>query len=77
MTPQETIVQKIADKLGTEDFISPGDLVRCGIFGSSTACRNFLRRGTIPSLRISQHRVLIPRDAVIQFLQNSLCAPAK
>jgi len=69
---QESIIDKFAEKLDGKDFVQANALVKAGVFGSSTAVRNALKKGTFPSLRVSSHRTLIPTAAVIEYLRNSL-----
>lgn len=67
---KEIILEKLSKKLGDEDFILPSKLVEAGIFGSSTACRNALQKGVIPSLKITKNRILIPRQAVLDHINR-------
>lgn len=67
---QEKIIQKFAEKLGDDDFVSPSSLVSAGIYGSYGAVRQALIKGDLPSIRISRHRTLIPREGVIEYLKS-------
>ena len=70
----ESFIQKIEQKLGSEDFIQPTALVKAGIFGSQTALRSALRKGLLPFIQVTSHRLLIPRDAVIEHLRKGFTA---
>lgn len=71
MTPTE-IIHLFEEKLGNTDFIVPSTLVSVGLFGSLAAVRGALSRGDLPSLRVSRHRVLIPKSAVIEHIRKNL-----
>ncbi len=67
---KEKIIQKFEEKLGGSDFISPTKLISAGIYGSYGAVKLALKRGDIPSIKISSHRTLIPREGVIEYLKT-------
>lgn len=69
---QKTIIEKITEKLGDKEFLRPNALVKTGLFGSVTAVRHALKKGVLPSLRVSPRRVLIPKESVIEHLQRNL-----
>lgn len=69
---QEKILRKFEALLGDNDFISPSRLVSAGIYGSHTALRNAMLNGDLPSVRVSAHRTLIPRDAVLDLLKSRI-----
>lgn len=69
-----SIIEKFESKLGSEDFVSPAKLVNCGMYGSRAAVRNALDKGVFPFLKVSSHRVLIPRESVLEYLRKSLHA---
>ncbi|CRX39578.1 hypothetical protein [Estrella lausannensis] len=66
----QKIIQKFIDRLGEEDFIPPSRLVEIGLFGSLTGVRQALEKGVLPRIKVTSHRSLIPRESVIQFLQE-------
>lgn len=69
---QNTIIEKLTQKLGSGDFLRPIALAKAGLFGSVTAVRHALKKGVLPSLRVSPRRVLIPKESVIEHLQKNL-----
>lgn len=73
----EEIIAQFEKKLGNDDFFSPSQLVKAGVFGSKTSCRNALIKGTFPCLKISPGRTLIPRASIIAYLRNSFYAAKK
>lgn len=67
----QNIIKKFEEKLGSEDFIKPSQLVSIGLFGSQTAVRLALRKGVLPFIRVSTHRILIPRESILDHLRKS------
>lgn len=69
---KNTIIEKLTQKLDSEDFLRPIALVKAGLFGSVTAVRHALAKGVFPFIRVSARRVLIPRDGIIEYLRKNL-----
>lgn len=70
MTP-ENIIEKFSERLGDTDFIQPAALIKAGLFGSATSVRNSIKKGLFPCLRVSSHRLLIPKESVLEHLRKS------
>lgn len=73
MTPQQEIVQKFEKKLGDDEFVTPGLLIKIGLYGSHTALAKALANGTFPSLKVSPNRTLIPKSAVLEHIRKNVC----
>lgn len=69
MNTKTDIIQKIESLLPTEEFIKPSDLLRVGLFRSSTAIRNAIDRGEFTFIKVSRNR-LIHRESIIKWLRN-------
>jgi len=68
----DEIVKHFQGLIGDDAFISPSHLVKVGIFKSSSAVRDALRRGIFPFVKISTRRFLIPRESVLQHLESNI-----
>ncbi len=66
----QDLITRFERDLGTEEYVSPSLLVQIGVFASYSACMKAIRKGTIPCLKISPHRHLIPRKSVIEYLYD-------
>jgi hypothetical protein len=67
----ETTIKHFESQLGDEICVSPKKLVDCGLFGSINAVKNALKKGLIPSIKVSSHRTLIPKSSVLDHLRGS------
>lgn len=66
------LIQCFEEKLSKDDFVRPGHLVEIGLFGSQTSVINACRKGILPYLRVSSHRILIPRQSVLEHIKKSV-----
>lgn len=70
----QKIIESFEKELGSEEYVSPARLVEIGIFASYFAVMKAIRKGTIPCLKISPHRHLIPTKSIIEYLYERATA---
>jgi len=51
-------------------FLSPSALVKIGLFGNTVSALNALRNGEISSTKVSDHRTLIAKEDVLEFIRR-------
>ena len=51
-------------------FLSPSALVKIGLFGNTVSALNALRAGEISSTKVSEHRTLIAKEDVLDFIKR-------
>ena len=51
-------------------FLSPSGLVKIGLFGNTVSALNALRTGEISSTQVSEHRTLIAKEDVLDFIRR-------
>ena len=56
----DSLVEELNMRLGDQPFYTIRQLVDCGLFGSMSAARMALSDGTLPYVRITSRRFLIP-----------------
>lgn len=70
--PINALVEELDRKLGDKPFYSLRELISIGFFGSMPAARMALLKGSLPYIKISPRRSVIPRSSIIEFLCNSM-----
>jgi hypothetical protein len=67
-TTAASILEEIELVLGDKSFIPLTDLIALGLFGSNSAALAAVKRGQLPIVRVSRHRFVVPRQAVLRFI---------
>jgi hypothetical protein len=68
----ESLVKEFEEFLGDKPYFTRGQLINIGLWGSSTAAATALKRGDLPSIKVSPKRTVIPRSAVLQYFRKNL-----
>lgn len=68
----DSFIENVETELGNSLFVTPARLIELGLFGSQAAAHEALKRGILPSIRVSEHRILIPKSYVIAFIRDNL-----
>lgn len=63
------VLEQIDQELGDQILIEPTVLIKIGLFGSQSALLETIRQRRLPSIRISSHRIVVPRDAILDFVR--------
>lgn len=71
-TSTESLISEFEKLLGPEPYFSPRRLITLGICGSPSAAAALLKRGSIPSIKISTRRTVVPKSAVLEFIRQNL-----
>lgn len=71
------LLDELAKQLGDRPFFTVDDLHNLGVFGTKYAARMALKNGLLAYIRISERRRVIPRAALIDYLQNNLSGSKK
>lgn len=71
MTTQEKISQYFESKLGSDEFVRSGKLIEIGLFRTHGSLAKAIAEGLLPSIKVSPHRTLIPRLAVLDFIKKN------
>jgi len=62
--------------LDRKPYCTISQLIALGLFGSQSAASAAIRRGDLPSIRISPKRTVIPRSAVLEYFKSNLVEAA-
>jgi hypothetical protein len=68
----ESLVKEFDNFLGKKPYFTPAQLIEIGIWGSHTAATASLKRGDLPSIKVSPKRTVIPRSAVLDYFRKNL-----
>lgn len=71
-TSIEFLVQEFDNFLVNKPYFTPAQLIEIGLWGSSSAASAALKRGDLPSIKISPKRTVVPRSAVVEYFRNNL-----
>jgi len=71
-TSTESLVQEFNNFLGDKPYFTSNQLIDLGLFGSYSAANAALKRGAIPSIKVSPKRTVVPRSAVLEYFRNNL-----
>ncbi len=70
------IIDMLVDTLNKQadhrHFYTIPDLLKLGIFGTAYSARRALKLGILPCVRISTRRTIIPRAALLEYLNRKL-----
>ena len=67
-----SILDEVAEKIGSKSFCTANDLIDLGLFGSHNAVLIALRRGDLPFVKISSRRFVVPTKDVLKFVERNL-----
>jgi hypothetical protein len=71
-TNTQSLVDEFDKLLGNKPYCTGTQLIEIGLFGSTAAVTAALKRGTLPSVKISPKRTVVPRSAVLDYFRNNL-----
>ena len=71
-TNSDLLVEELGKALGDKPYFTGNQLIEIGLFGSASAVNAALKIGSLPSIKISPKRTVVPRSAVIQYFRNNL-----
>lgn len=60
------------DQFGDKAYLTPTDIQKLGLLGSLSNVHAALRNGDLPSLRISNRRIVVSRVALIRYFSSKL-----
>ena len=66
------LVAELEKNLGEKPYFTGKNLVDLGLFGSATALNKALKRGDIPTIKISTKRTVVPKSAVLDYFRRNL-----
>ena len=70
-TTAESILEEVELLLGDKAFVPLTDLISWGLFGSNSAALAAVKKGRIPIVRVSRHRFVVPRQAILNFIYEN------
>ncbi len=70
----ESLIQEFENFLGKKPYFTTNQLIEIGLFGSASAANAAIKRGSLPTIKISPKRTVIPRSAVLEYFRNNLTA---
>lgn len=68
----DSLVQELDNLLEKKPYFTLSQLIELGLFGSNSAASTALKRGLLPSIKISPKRTVIPRSAVLDYFKANL-----
>lgn len=68
MTTTTALIEEVEYLLGDKTFIPLVELIDLGLFGSHSAALAAVKNGKLPIVKVSKHRFVVPRSAVIRFI---------
>lgn len=68
----DNLIADLISHLGEKPYFTGQFLIEIGLFGSQTALAQALKRGDLPTIRISPKRQVVPRKAVIEYVRKNL-----
>lgn len=71
-TEESHLVKEFIQLLGDKPYFTISQLIEIGLFGSASAASAALKRKTLPAIKMSPKRTVIPRSAVIEYFQKNL-----
>lgn len=72
MSITDALIREFDQLLATKPYFSSSQLFRLGLFGSITAASSAIKRGDLPSIKISSKRTVVPRSAVLEYFKTNL-----
>lgn len=66
------LIEEFDRLLGDKPYFTVKQLIDLGLFGSVSAASKALKRGDLPSVKVSEKRTVIPRSAALQFFKDNL-----
>lgn len=66
------LIQEFADQLDDKPYFTISELIKLGVFGSSSGANKALKNGLIPFIKVSEKRKVVPRKSVIDFFSKNL-----
>lgn len=71
-TSTEVLVEEFNKFLGKKPYFTPKHLIEVGLFGSYSAAYTALKKGAIPSIKVSPKRTIVPRSEVLKYFRENL-----
>lgn len=68
----DLMADQLIKQLGDRQFFTLRELTDIGVFGSLSHARDVLKAGNLSFIKISSRRSVIPRVALLDYLQNNL-----
>lgn len=68
----ESLIQEFEQLLGKKPYFTTAHLIQIGLWGSATAATAALKRGDVPSIKVSPKRTVIPRSAALAYFRKNL-----
>lgn len=72
MTSKSNFINKFFQELENRHFFTIDDLYIFGLFGTKYAARQALKSGVLPFVQISKRRRIVPKIALLEYLQVNL-----
>jgi hypothetical protein len=71
-TSTESLIKELDTFLGNKPYFTGTQLIEIGLFGSASAVTSALKKGLLPSIKISPKRTIVPRSAVVKYFRENL-----
>lgn len=72
MTSKSNFINKLFQGFENRQFFTIDDLYIFGLFGTKYAARQALNSGVLPFVQVSKRRRIIPKIALLEYLQINL-----
>ena len=73
----DSIIEETEKHLGEAAFIPASKLIDLGFYGSSTSLSNAIKNGSLPAIKISEHRFVVPRSAIAHIIRKNFCSQSQ
>lgn len=70
-------LEELNKTLGNRSFYTLRNLVTAGFFGSIQSARGAVKKGQISAIQVSQRRLVVPRQALVDYLNKNLLISPK